>query len=181
VQLSNFPALAPFFSPQALPQVPFPLPDGSILPVGGPTHLTGTLTFPHKSAPVSVYFLPPSSLSHSLFGVSPLIRPHGHAVFNNSSVSFYDSPTAALPFITGSKQANADLWTLRVPSAPSLPPSSHALFTLQALPSARFVAYWHRAFGSPALTTFLKALTRKFICIPRPTPKLVRNFPPPSR
>jgi hypothetical protein len=105
MQLSNFPTLAPFFSPQALPRVTLTLPDGSILPVGGPTHLTGTLNFTssHKSAPVLVYFLPPSSLFHSLFGVSPLIRPHGHAVFNNSSVSFYDSPSAALPFLTGSK------------------------------------------------------------------------------
>ena len=39
VQLSNFSALAPFFSCKPLPSVPFTLPDGSSLQVGGPTHL----------------------------------------------------------------------------------------------------------------------------------------------
>ncbi len=95
VQLSNFSARAPFLSCKPLPSVPFTLPDDSSLQVGGPSHLTGSLTFPHKHSPVSCYFLPASDLFHSLFGVSPLIRPHGHAIFINLSCSFFHSP--ALP------------------------------------------------------------------------------------
>ena len=74
LQFSNFPALSPFFTPKPLPRVPFTLPDRSVLLVGGSTHLTGELTFPHKASPVSAYFLPDSDLSHSLLGISPLIE-----------------------------------------------------------------------------------------------------------
>ena len=180
VQLANFPLLSPFFSPKPLPLVPFTLPDGSTLEVGGPHHITGTLTFPHKALPVSCYFLPASALSHSLFGVSPLIRPHGHALFTNTSVVFFDSPSSVTPFLTGSKTAGSDLWHITVPPTNPLPISPpSALFTLQALPRARFVAYWHRAFGSPSLSTFIRALSRGFIRnIPDLTPSLVRKFPP---
>ena len=180
VQLSNFPLLAPFFSPKPLPLVPFTLPDGSTLEVGGPHHITGSLTFPHKALPVSCYFLPASALSHSLFGVSPLIRPHGHALFTNTSVAFFDSPSSVTPFLTGAKTVGSDLWHITVPPTSPLPISPpSALFTLQALPSARFVAYWYRAFGSPSLSTFVRALTRGFIRnIPVLTTALVRKFPP---
>ncbi len=113
IQIANFPALSPFFVAKPLPQVPFTLPDGNCLVVGSPDHITGELTLPNKLVPVSVYFLPPSSLSHSLFGVSPLIRPHGHAVFNNQSCSFYDSPQALLPFLTGTKATLREFKVLR--------------------------------------------------------------------
>ncbi len=62
------------------------------------------------------------------------------------------------------------------PSTPHHAPS--ILFTLQELPCARFVAYWHRAFGSPSLSTFINALISDFISIPRLTPALVRKYPP---
>jgi hypothetical protein len=53
------------------------------------------------------------------------------------------------------------------------------LFSLQELPHAKFVAYWHRAFGSPSLPTFLDALSANFIRnIPRLTSALVRKYPP---
>jgi hypothetical protein len=141
IQIANFPSLSPFFVAKPLPQVPFTLPDGSCLEVGCPEHITGELTFPHthKLLPVSVYFLPPSSLSHSLFGVSPLIRPHGHAVFDNHSCSFFDSPQALLPFLTGTKAERDDLWFLQVPSLPEPQHSPSILFSLQELPHAKFV------------------------------------------
>jgi hypothetical protein len=94
LQLANLPCLKPFFSPHPLPVVPFTLPDGSSLSAGGPSHATGFLTFPHKLDPVPCYFLPPSDLSHSLFGVSPLIRPSGHAIFTTSTCSFFDTPSS---------------------------------------------------------------------------------------
>ena len=181
IQLSQLPSLLPFFKPHSLPEVPFTLPNGDTLTVGGRGHLSGHLTFPHKRLPVSCYFVPDHALSHTLFGVSPLIRPEGRAVFSNTSVLFFDSPLAILPFLTGSKTAQSDLWSLSIPPPatpiPTLSPPV-ALFTLQELPAAKFVAYWHRSFGFPSLSTFLRALSRKFICIPNLTTKLVRRFPP---
>ncbi len=109
LRLSNFPALSPFFTPKPLPQVPFTLPDHSILTVGGPSHLTGELSFPHKASTIACYFLPDSALSHSLVGISPLLRPNGHATFTPNSVSVFDSPTSILPFLSGTKSPSSDL------------------------------------------------------------------------
>ena len=179
IQMANFPPLSQFFTSKSLPQVPFTLPDGNTLEVGTADHLTGELTFPHKSLPGSVYFIPYSSLSHSLFGVSPLIRPHGHAVFTSTSCLFFDSPTAPLPFLQGTKAPLDDLWYLQVPSLPLPNHTPSIFFSLQELPHARFVAYWHHAFGSPSLSTFLDALSSNFIRnIPRLTAALVRKYPP---
>ena len=176
IQLTNFPPLSPFFVSKPLPQVSFTLPDGNTLDVGTTDHLTGELTFPHKLLPVSVYFIPHSALSHSLFGVSPIIRPHGHAVFSNHSCLFYDSPQATLPFLTGTKAPLDDLWYLQVPSLPQPNHAPSVFFSLQELPHARFVAYWHRAFGSPSLSTFIDALSSNFIRgIPRLTAALVQS------
>jgi hypothetical protein len=98
LQFSNYPALSPFFTPKPLPLVPFTLPDRSVLLVGGPSHLTGELSFPHKASPVSAYFLPDSALSHSLLGISPLIRPQGVAIFTPTSVKILIRPTPLFRF-----------------------------------------------------------------------------------
>jgi hypothetical protein len=124
IQLSNLPPRLPFFKPHSLPEVPFTLPNGDTLTVGGIGHLSGPLTFPLKRLPVSCYFVPDHALSHTLFGVSPLIRPEGRAVFTNTSVLFFDSPQATIPFLTGSKTAQSDLWSLLIPPQPKLSPLS---------------------------------------------------------
>ena len=141
VQQSNFPVLSPLFTAKPLPVVPFTLPDGSVLRVGEDQHLTGELTFSHKFLPVPVYFLPESSLSHSLLGVSPLIRPQGRCVFTNISCLLFDSPQSTPPFLQGSKNPDSDLWFLQVPPPPPPNHSPAILFSLQELPCARFVAY----------------------------------------
>ena len=135
LQFSNFPSLSPFFSHKPLPILPFTLPDRSILSVGGPSHLTGELSFPLKTSPISCYFLPDTALSHSLVGISPLLRPNGHAIFTPTSVSIYDTPTSPLPFLTGSKTSSSDLWFFSVPplTPPPHPPklvSSHSTLFL---------------------------------------------------
>ena len=179
LQFSNFPPLSPFFSPKKLPAVSFTLPDRSSLSVGGPSHITGELSLPFKASPIPCYFLPDSSLSHSLVGISPLLRPNGHAIFTSTSVSIFDSPTSTHPFLTGSKTPSSDLWFFSVPSVPLPRALNTALFSLASLPAARFVAYHHRSFGSPSLSTFLRALSRGYIHgIPLLTHTLVRKFPP---
>jgi hypothetical protein len=44
--------------------------------------------------------LPDSDLSHSLVGISPLLRPNGHAVFTSNSVDIFDSPSSLAPFLS---------------------------------------------------------------------------------
>ncbi len=156
LRLSNFPALSPSFTPNPLPQVPFTLPDHSILTVGGPSHLTGELSFPHKASPIACYFLPDSTLPHTLVGISPLLRPNGRAIFTPNSVLVFDSPTSILLFLSGTKSPSSDLCFFKVPQ-PHFPtmlstqalshPSSHsANFILFSFPHARYVSYLHRAF-----------------------------------
>jgi hypothetical protein len=76
-------------------------------------------------------------------------------VFTNTSCLFYDSPESTSPFLQGAKTPDSDLWFLQVPTPPKPHHSPTILFTLQELPCARFVAYWHRAFGTTSLSTFL--------------------------
>ncbi len=79
------------------------------------------------------------------------------------------------------------MWHLSVPSVSlpthphlaSLPPSPSVFFSVQSLPAARFVAYWHRAFGSPSHSTFRHALKQGFIRgIPYLTRHRVAKYPP---
>jgi hypothetical protein len=115
--------------------------------------------------------------SFSLRSVSP------HLI----SRSYHLTNSAALPFLTGAKALEVDLWHLSVPSVPRIPtqphlpsisPSPYAFFSMQSLPAARFVAYLHRAFGSPSLSTFRRALKQGFNCgIPYLTHHLVAKYP----
>ncbi len=126
VQLANFPLLASCFSPKPLPLVPFTLPDGSTLEVlGGPHHITGSLTFPHKALPVSCYFLPASALSHSLFGVSPLIRPHGHAFSLTLLLLSLIPPPQSLPSSQAPRLSNQTFGTSQCHLLPHYPSPHH--------------------------------------------------------
>ncbi len=143
--------------------------------MGGPSHLIGELSFPHKASPISAYFLSDSALSHSLLGISPLIRP----IFTPTSVKHFDRTDSPIPFLSGTKSSNSVLWFFSAPQPHILPSPSTVLFSLSSLPLARFVAYHHRSFGSPPISTFLRALSRGYIHgIPKLTPTLARKFPP---
>jgi hypothetical protein len=84
--------------------------------------------------------------------VSPLIRPHGHAIFPNSSCSFFGSPSAALPFLTGVKALVGGRSVVFVcafgPSSPHPAPSS----TYPAVPVCVFL---HAVFACSVLRGLL--------------------------
>jgi hypothetical protein len=104
-------------------------------------------------------------------------HPHGLAIITPTSVSIFDYASSTLLFLTGTKSPASDLWFFTVPPIPQRTQS--ALFTLSSLPHARFVSYLHCCFGSPSLSTFLRALSRGYIHgIPLLIPTLVRKFPP---
>jgi len=110
---SSLPLLRHLFQPKLLPSLDFSLPDGGVLPVNGAN--AGVLTFKNKSETVACYVVPDSLLAHNLFGTSPLIRPNGRALYDSTSVQFFDSPVSTVPFLSGSKSPDADLWYLQVP------------------------------------------------------------------
>jgi hypothetical protein len=88
LQIVNLlPRLKPFFSSHPLPVVLFTLPDGSSLSEGSPSHVTGSLPFPHKLDLVRATFslrltsVIPYSASllsfvplDTLFSLPPLVR-----------------------------------------------------------------------------------------------------------
>jgi hypothetical protein len=119
------------------------------------------------------FLLASQCLTHCL---SPLLRPTGLPVFTPTSVSVFKSASSTLPSSPAPPPTCG--------SSPSLPsPNLHspqsALFTINSLPHARFVSYLHRCFGSPSLSTFLRALSRGYIRgIPLLTSTLVRKFSP---
>ena len=109
---SSFPSFSHLFSPKVLPSLTFSLPDGASLHADG--SLGGSLKFPHRRLPVDCYVCPDSSLSHNLVGVSPLLRPDGHAIYTPTDVRFFSSDSPE-PFLAGSKAASDDLWCLQFP------------------------------------------------------------------
>jgi hypothetical protein len=133
-------------------------------------------------------YLTPLSLSLPCGNLSTAPPQRPRYLYPNS-VSVFDSPTSILPFLSGTKSPSSDLWFFKVPhphpptllftQALSYPSLHSANFTLFSLPHARYVSYLHRAFGSPSVSTFLRAFTRGFIHgLPQLTPSLVRKFPP---
>ena len=75
-----------------------------------------------------------------------------------------------------------DLRSLSTPSAglPNLP-SAHTASSVVRLDSvADFVKFWHAAYGSPAVSTFLAAIDKSFIRVPGLTSAKVRRHPPDS-
>jgi hypothetical protein len=159
--------LSRFFHSHALPNVslvihiPFALLDSSSLP-SVPYCLTvvfsccGVLFFspPLKSATSLPRFRVASPFPQLSFLDSNQLRtlnPPRILVCPITKHQLCDLPSLSLfvnlPFLQSQKY-------ILIPSlAPSIPPLSSpvALFTLQELPAAKFVAYWHRSFGSPSL------------------------------
>jgi hypothetical protein len=138
-------------------------------------------SLPHffKASFIPCYFLPDSSLFYSLVGISPLLRPNGHAIFTSTSVSIFDTLASPHPFLNGSKALSSDFW-FSFPLHLSLEPLTPLSFlSLLCPPPALSLTIIHRSFGSPPLSTFLRALSRGYIHgIPLLTPTLVRKFPP---
>ena len=110
---SSLPSLRHLFQPKIMPSLTFSLPDGGFLPVDGSQ--AGVLHFKNKSETVACYVVPDSSLAHNLFGASPLIGRHGRAIYDATSVQFFDAPDSTAPFLSGSKAPGAALWHLQVP------------------------------------------------------------------
>ena len=165
LRASSLRHLAPFFTPGFVPPTSFDLPNGAILRATA----GGTLRFPHHAYPIPCFVCPDADLHHNLFSVSTLTRPNGTATFTNATVTIHTSPKAP-PFLTGRKAPDDGLWAFDLPSLPStssIPPVTLQLSRqtalnvvphVNSLADASYVAYQHRSLGSPAISTFLKAV-----------------------
>ena len=164
-----------------LPPAIFDLPDGGTLRATSGGHLR----FPGHPHPIPCYVCPDTVLSHNLLAASPLLGAGGKAVFTATSVHFYSTPSSPLPFLSGSKTPLEGLWCLDIPS-PSSQPFTAMTMTNPTIPTihnvvdASWVAYIHRSFGSPVLSTFTAAVKANYISIPRLTPRILERNPPQS-
>ena len=131
--------------------------------------------------------------------VSALLGPDGSAIFTPTAVNF-SSPSSPTPYLTGTKGPSDTLWSLDIPPitppttaltcivfsppGPELTVTHTALLAKNTVPSIRnlddagYVAYQHRAFGSPAISTFIQAIRHGWIKIRRLTASLVLRNPP---
>ena len=188
--------LLPFFTASPLPPLSFKTPTKALLQATTGGHLRFPL-LPHD---VPCYVLPDSELSHSLLSVSALLGPHGSVTFTPTSATF-TSPASPTPYLSGSKLPSDTLWTLLLPTSPapiatgaclmSSPPvtepdptttltalAARTVPAIRNLDDAGFVAYQHRCFGSPSISTLVGALRRGWIRIRRFTSRLVLRNPP---
>jgi hypothetical protein len=134
----------------------------------------GTIEFPHLCTPLPVYIFSDETLEHSLLSISAFCNLGCTATFTHNSVTIEkDNHIVA----RADKLPHASLWRLELPSTPTA--TAHAAF---ALPSDKdFIAFAHATFGSPAISTFSKAIARGYIStFPRLSSRLLHAHPPNS-
>jgi hypothetical protein len=129
-------------------------------------------------------FLVPG-LVHSLISV-PTLCDHGCiATFTALTVDVsFNGRTVYTGSRVGSTTNALDrLWRIDfdcppVPIVPIVPIAGVAQQLVQHDTQAELVAFYHAAMGSPALPTFIEAVTRKFLVLPGLTAALIRKNPP---
>ena len=142
-------------------------PDGQIARSIGTT----TVALPSTDIPLPAHIFSDDVLCQSLFGIADITNLDYDATFRKDGLYLYHG--ADLVHHTP-KSPDSTSWTL-----PLQRPYAHANAVL-SLPSDRqFVRFMHAAFGSPAISTFLRALRNGYLStIPRLTSALVCRYKP---
>ena len=145
------------------------LPNGSVI-----TSLhAGTFSLPNLPTPVPAYIFSDQSLDTSLLSISELCNLGCVATFSATGCVITHHDTVVLEC---SKPSAAKLWHFSLPSLP-FAPSVNATRLLSS--DRSFVLFAHAAFGSPALSTFLRAVRLGYLCHwPRLTSHLLQTFLP---
>lgn len=135
----------------------------------------GTMAFPYLSEPVPVYIFPDSTLQHSLLSVSAFCNLGCTATFTKHNVTIYLGSNIVA---AASKPPIATLWQFHLPSSEYA--CAHAAFSLSS--DKDFVAFAHATFGSPAISTFEKAISRGYLStLRRLSTRLLAAHPPHSQ
>jgi hypothetical protein len=146
-------------------------PDGVVAQSTGTTNIA----LPATTTAISAHVFPDNALNQSLFSIIDITDKGYDVTFHSAGVAiqYHGAP------IYFQEKLPTDLfWQLPlssvVPPAPEVPVTCIANHSM-ALPSDNdFVAFMHAAFGSPAISTFLRALRRKWLdTIPRLTAAMV--------
>ena len=133
------------------------------------------LNFPPLPVAVPAHVFADDHLHTSLLSISELCNAGCTATFTDTDVSItYEQYTK----LTGSKDPSSTLWHIPIPKhLPTLSPSSAS--AVQGIASdGAFVRFVHATFGSPALSTFHKAIKRNYLAsFPRLTLSIALAHP----
>ena len=120
-------------------------------------------------------------LSGLLLSISQLVNLGLHASYCSNFVTFFDRDEKAV--VQGNRDLRTGLWmvdlrSLSTATSSGTHQSASAAIRLDSV--ADFVNFWHAAFGSPAVSTFMYAIENSFIRVPGLTAAKVRRHPPNS-
>ena len=142
-------------------------PDGVIAQSTG----TANIALPATSTTLAAHVFPDNVLTQSLFGILDITNQGYDVTFKTSGVGIYDDQGVEIHF---QPKLPADTsWTLPiVPAVDSTIDHANAVIPLPS--DSDFVKFMHASFGSPSVSTFLRALRLQWLdTIPRLTSALV--------
>ncbi len=133
--------------------------------------------------PMLAYVFP--QLKGSLLSISQLVNVGLYVTYCANFVTGYDQHNNIV--FQGDRDLKTGLWMVDLRSLSTVAAASVQDIPNQlAMPAVRLdtaadvVNFWHAAFGSPAISTFLSAIDKEFIRIPGLTSAKVRRHPPNS-
>jgi hypothetical protein len=101
-----------------------------------------------------------------------MLCDHGMtAVYTRGSVDIYDANSSLV--LQGHREMSSRLWMIDIDPQPP-----HISASLAGTTQADIVRFYHSAFGSPAVSTFLAAVRAGFIQIPGLTAAMITRHPP---
>lgn len=144
-------------------------PDGVIAQSTG----TATVALPATSITLAAHVFPDEVLTQSLFGIMDITDQGYEVTFKTDGVGIYDNRGAEIHF---QPKLPADhSWKLPIgPTTLDTPDVNHALAVVSLPSDNDFVKFMHATFGSPSVSTFLRALRLQWLdTIPRLTSTIV--------
>lgn len=153
-----------------------PTPLSVIFPDGATATSIGTtsVALPSTSIALPAHVFDDSSLGQSLFSIAEITQRDVDATFSKSGLHLYHDGTLVH---FSAKDPDAVSWQLPICRPVQLLSSANAVISLPS--DKKFVDFMHASFGSPAISTFLKALRRNYLpSLPRLTSSLVSRHSP---
>jgi len=135
----------------------------------------GFLDVPGYGAMIAYIF---PQLKGSLLSISQLVNLGLRVTYCADFVTGFDADDNTV--FQGNRDIRTGLWMvdLRSLSTSDVVPVQSAASAVRLDSVADFVKFWHAAYGSPAVSTFLAAIDNSFIRVPGLTSAKVRRHPP---
>ena len=155
------------------------------------TSVASATVTPAPGLEMPVHIFPPHTLTQSLCGLAPFTRQGCSVTFTDTAVRVEKDGKVLLQ---GSKAPSDTLWPLPLSFASSVeqdasafaaapasttPPDEHALLAITNQSNAEYVQFSHATFGSPPVSTFMRATTKGYLGNwPRLTARMIRQNTP---